>query len=98
MVLLMLMIASLILFDTGLSNVRALMAFRVPHYQKIAAIGWLVAGLIALYFQAAKNQGLVWGWFGLAVSFVSAFMVFLLALGCGAPLKRVISNEQIAPI
>ena len=92
------MVASLVLFGTGLSNVRALMAFHVPHYQKIAGMGWVVAAFSALYFQAAKGEGAGAGWDVLFLSFVLAALVFILALGCGAPLKRVINNEQIAPV
>ena len=92
------MVASLTLFSTGLSNVRALMAFHVPRYQKIAGMGWVVAALIALYCQAAKGQGMGAEAGVLYVSFVLAALVFILSLGCGAPLKRVINNEQIAPV
>ena len=48
--------ASLVLFGTGLSNVRALMAFHVPRYQKIAGMGLLSSLAIALYVQASKPE------------------------------------------
>ena len=91
----MLMIASLVLFGTGLSNVRALMAFHVPRYQKIAGMGWVVAALIALYFQAAKGEGTNADFFvrALFVSFFMAMVVYVFSLGCGAPLKRVINGD-----
>ena len=95
--LLLLIFASQVLFGTGLSNVRALMAFHVPRYQKIAGMGWVVMALIALYFQAAKGQGLGAEAGVLFGSFFMAGLVCVLALGCGAPLKRVINNEQAEP-
>jgi len=55
--LLCLVVSQLALFGTGLSDVRALMAFRVPGYQRIAGTGLIVMGLIALYFQASKGEG-----------------------------------------
>ena len=56
----------------------------------------IISGVITLYFQAAKGQvlgeaaivlGLLW--------FVGGFM-FLVALGCGLPLKRVLNGN--APV
>ena len=66
-------ICQLALFGTGQSNVRALMAFRVPGYQKVAGTALIVMGVIALYFQASKGEGT-------SEEVGSLFAVFLLAV------------------
>ena len=42
--LLLLALCQLTLFGTGLSDIRSLMAFRVPRYQKVAGTGLIIAG------------------------------------------------------
>ena len=94
-VLLCLAICQLTLFGTGLSNVRALMAFRVPVYQRMAATGLIFMGLVALYAQATKDEGAGEEWNVLLWPvFFAATLVFVLALGCGLPLKKVINGNR----
>mmetsp|Transcript_74152 Transcript_74152/g.211678 ORF Transcript_74152/g.211678 Transcript_74152/m.211678 type:complete len:349 (-) Transcript_74152:140-1186(-) len=99
LLLVMLAVSQLALFGTGLSNVRALMAFRVPGYQRVAGTALIVMGVIALYFQASKGYGLTYEE-GLAaiIVFCLALLVFVVSLGYGLPLKRVLNGGRIAPV
>ena len=96
LLILMLAVCQLALFGTGLSEVRALMAFRVPRYQRVAGTGLLIMGLVALFYQAAKEEvgkeegGVLYTTFSLAL------LVFIFALGCGLPLKEVLDGGPAA--
>ena len=97
-VFIMLLVCQLALFGTGLSNVRALMAFRVPGYQKVAGTALIVAGVVGLYFQASKGEGVREELGVLGASFMLALLAFMVALGCGLPLNKVLNGDQIAPL
>ena len=74
------------------------MVFRVPRYQRVAGTALILNGLIVLYFQAAKGEGVTDALTEvLGLVYLLLTMAFAFALGCGLPLKRVLSGEHIGP-
>ena len=57
----------------------------------------IISGVITLYFQAAKGQGMVGGLGALYLLYVVGILMFTVALGCGLPLKRVLNGNHIGP-
>ena len=73
------------------------MVFRVPRYQRVAGTALILMGVIVLYFQAAKGEGIDAVGDVLFLIYMLLVMAFAFALGCGLPLKRVLSGEHIGP-
>lgn len=84
----------LALFATGLSDVRALMAFRVPLYQRVIGTALVICSLVALWLQAAKAEGVSGDWGPFNLAFGLSIVALLLALGCGLPLNDVLVGDQ----
>ena len=97
MLLFSLVVCQAALFGTGLSDVRALMAFRVPGYQRVAGTGLIVMGLVALYFQASKGEGMGKGEEAdsLGYAYLLGTLVVTISLMCGLPLKKVLNGDRV---
>ena len=55
-------------------------------------------GLVALYCQASKAEGMgLEEGLAIVAAFLLAEFVFIFALGCGLPLKRVLNGDRVAP-
>lgn len=88
----------LTLFETGLSDVRSLLAGVVPPYQRVAGAGLALSGVITLYSYAAAGRNYSGGdedeglREALQQLFFLGTFVTMLALGLGAPLSKVVNG------
>ena len=73
------------------------MVFRVPRYQRVAGTALILMGVIVLYYQAAKGEGIDALGSVLGLIYLLLMFAFTFSLGCGLPLKRVLSGEHIGP-